>query len=57
MLSMGLTLTAKDFVRILEIPRTIMLGVGLQYLVMPLLAFGLAHLFKLPIDSPSAWCS
>ena len=50
MLSMGLTLTAKDFVRILEIPRTILLGVGLQYLVMPLLAFGLAHLFELPID-------
>ena len=50
MLSMGLTLTAKDFVRILEIPGTILLGVALQYLVMPLLAFGLAHLFELPID-------
>jgi BASS family bile acid:Na+ symporter len=50
MLSMGLTLNARDFVRILDIPRTVLLGVGLQYLVMPLLAFGLAHLFKLPID-------
>ncbi len=50
MLSMGLTLTAQDFVRILEIPGTVLLGVGLQYLVMPLLAFGLAHLFTLPID-------
>jgi len=50
MLSMGLTLTAQDFVRILEIPGTVLLGVALQYLVMPLLAFGLAHLFKLPID-------
>jgi len=50
MLSMGLTLTAQDFARILEIPGTILLGVALQYLVMPLLAFGLAHLFKLPID-------
>ena len=50
MLSMGLTLTARDFVRILEIPRTIVWGVTLQYLVMPLLAFALAHLFKLPVD-------
>jgi BASS family bile acid:Na+ symporter len=50
MLSMGLTLTAKDFVRILEIPGSVLLGVALQYLVMPLLAFGLAHLFELPID-------
>ncbi len=50
MLSMGLTLTAQDFVRILEIPGTVLLGVGLQYLVMPFLAFGLAKLFKLPID-------
>jgi len=50
MLSMGLTLTARDFARILEIPGTVLLGVALQYLVMPLLAFGLAHLFKLPID-------
>jgi len=50
MLSMGLTLTAQDFVRILEIPGTVLLGVALQYLVMPLLAFGLAHLFQLPID-------
>lgn len=50
MLSMGLTLTARDFARILEIPGTVLLGVALQYLVMPLLAFGLAHLYKLPID-------
>ena len=50
MLSMGLTLTAQDFVRILEIPGTVLLGVGLQYLVMPFLAFSLAKLFKLPID-------
>ncbi len=50
MLSMGLTLTAQDFARILEIPGTILRGVALQYLVMPLLAFALALLFNLPID-------
>ncbi|MCZ6540864.1 MAG: bile acid:sodium symporter family protein [Nitrospinae bacterium] len=50
MLSMGLTLTARDFARILEIPGTVLVGVGLQYLVMPFLAFGLARVFQLPID-------
>ncbi|MDH5763610.1 MAG: bile acid:sodium symporter family protein [Nitrospinota bacterium] len=50
MLSMGLTLTAKDFVRILEIPGSVLLGVALQYILMPLLAFSLAHAFELPID-------
>ena len=50
MLSMGLTLTGRDFVRILEIPGAVLAGVGLQYLIMPLLAFGLARAFHLPID-------
>ncbi len=50
MLSMGLTLTARDFVRVLEIPRPVLLGVGLQYLIMPFLGFGLARFFELPVD-------
>jgi BASS family bile acid:Na+ symporter len=50
MLSMGLTLTAKDFVRVLELPRAVFLGVGLQYTVMPLLGYSLARAFGLPID-------
>lgn len=50
MLSMGLTLTTKDFARILEIPHAVLTGVGLQYLLMPLMAFGLALAFELPID-------
>lgn len=50
MLSMGLTLRAQDFARILEIPGAVLVGVGLQYCVMPFSAFALAHLFKLPID-------
>ena len=50
LLSMGLSLRAQDFARILEIPGAVLAGVGLQYCVMPFLAFGLAHLFKLPID-------
>ncbi len=50
MLSMGLTLTWQDFVRVLELPRSVFLGVGLQYGVMPGLGFLLAHLFNLPPD-------
>ena len=50
MLSMGLTLSLEDFLRVFKIPRSIALGVGLQYTVMPLLGFSLAKLFHLPID-------
>ncbi|NIY17254.1 MAG: bile acid:sodium symporter family protein [Nitrospinaceae bacterium] len=50
MLSMGLTLTGRDFLRILEIPGTVLLGVVLQYSIMPLLALALAHGFHLPMD-------
>ena len=50
MLSMGLTLSFEDFVRILRIPKSILLGVGLQYTIMPFLGYGLALLFQLPID-------
>ena len=50
MLSMGLTLDFVDFRRILKIPRTILLGVGLQYLIMPLLGYVFAVAFHLPTD-------
>jgi len=47
---MGLTLSFEDFARVLKIPKSILLGVGLQYTIMPLLGYGLALLFQLPID-------
>ena len=50
MLSMGLTLSLDDFLRVFQIPRSIAFGVGLQYTIMPLLGFGLAKIFHLPID-------
>ena len=50
MLSMGLTLSLEDFLRVFKIPRSIILGTGLQYTVMPLLGFSIAKLFHLPID-------
>lgn len=50
MLSMGLTLDFEDFRRVLETPRSIVLGVGLQYLIMPALGYTLAKFLKLPAD-------
>ena len=50
MLSMGLTLNLKDFSRVIELPRSILLGIGLQYSIMPVLGYFLALTFDLPID-------
>ena len=50
MLSMGLTLSIEDFSRVLKIPKSIFLGIGLQYTIMPFLGYALARLFNLPID-------
>jgi BASS family bile acid:Na+ symporter len=50
MLSMGLTLSLDDFLRVIQIPRSIALGVGLQYTIMPLLGFSLGTLLHLPMD-------
>ncbi len=47
MFFMGLTLTPADFKRVLETPLTIAVGVGLQFLVMPLAAFLIASLLGL----------
>lgn len=48
MFGMGMTLTAADFRRVLARPRLILLGVVLQYTVMPLAAFVLSRLLQLP---------
>ena len=50
MLSMGLTLTLDDFLRVVQIPGSIALGVGLQYSIMPLLGFCLGSYLHLPMD-------
>ena len=50
MLCMGLTLSFEDFARVLKIPKLILFGVGLQYIVKPFLGYALARLFHLPID-------
>ena len=50
MLSMGLTLNLEDFSSVLKTPKTILLGISLQYTVMPCIGYLLALLFQLPID-------
>lgn len=48
MFGMGITLTAKDFRAVLKTPKKVLLGVGCQFVIMPLLGFGLAGGFALP---------
>lgn len=44
MFGMGTTLSLKDFVRVVKAPWSVAVGVVLQFLVMPLVGFGLAKL-------------
>lgn len=48
MFGMGMTLRLKDFKEIFKRPRDVFIGVLAQFLIMPLLAYGLAVIFQLP---------
>lgn len=48
MLAMGITLSFDDFRNVLQMPRTIAAGFIAQYLIMPFLGWGIAHLLQLP---------
>ncbi|KXV35315.1 bile acid:sodium symporter [Gluconobacter thailandicus] len=48
MFTMGVSLTVQDFSRIVRRPYPVLAGVGLHYLVMPLAAWGIAHLLGMP---------
>ena len=48
MFGMGLTLKPVDFKIVLTKPLPVIIGVGAQFIIMPLVAFALAHLLKLP---------
>src|SRR5699024_5620962 len=50
MFGMGLTLTLADFKKILKVPKSVITGVLAQYIIMPLVAYGLAVLFQLPAE-------
>ncbi|KZN47261.1 bile acid:sodium symporter family protein [Pseudoalteromonas luteoviolacea] len=47
MLSMGLTLTLRDFSRVAKSLKAVALGVSLQYLIMPLVAIGIIYALQL----------
>lgn len=48
MIAMGMTLTAADFLTVLRHPFPVVLGVVLQFLLMPFAAWALAKLAGLP---------
>ena len=50
MLSMGITLTADDFVRVAKQPKAVLIGFALCYGLCPLLGLGLGKAFNLPVD-------
>lgn len=50
MFGMGATLTAEDFVRILKMPKGILVGAVLQFSVMPFLGWAVSKLLLLPAE-------
>ena len=50
MFGMGLTIKFEDLCSILRYPKDICIGVLAQYTIMPLLAWGICHIFNLPPD-------
>ncbi len=48
MFGMGMTLSVDDFRNVLRQPRYVAIGVAAQFLIMPLVAFGLVNAFGLP---------
>ena len=50
MLGMGMTLTFADFREVLRMPKWVVLGVVAQFLIMPLIGWGVATIFSLPAE-------
>lgn len=50
MLGMGTTLTANDFAAVFTQPRAVVVGVGAQFILMPVLAWGVARALQLPSE-------
>ncbi|RME92324.1 MAG: bile acid:sodium symporter family protein [Candidatus Hydrogenedentota bacterium] len=48
MLSMGITLTLDDFKRVIQMPKHVLLGVVLQFTIMPFSGYFIAKFFHLP---------
>ncbi|GAA0740975.1 bile acid:sodium symporter family protein [Clostridium oceanicum] len=50
MFGMGMTLKGEDFKLILKNPKPVLIGATAQFTIMPLIAFVLCYIFKLPPD-------
>ncbi|MDH2926828.1 bile acid:sodium symporter family protein [Lonepinella koalarum] len=50
MFGMGITLTFNDFSEVVKHPRSVVIGVIGQFVIMPAIAFALAKIFALPAD-------
>lgn len=50
MFGMGITLTFNDFSEVVKHPKSVIVGVVGQFVIMPAIAFALAKLFELPTD-------
>ncbi|MBP6620638.1 MAG: bile acid:sodium symporter family protein, partial [Leadbetterella sp.] len=50
MLGMGSTITTEDFVAIIKTPKLVLIGLVAQFMIMPLLGFGLTKLFDFPAE-------
>ena len=50
MLGMGMTLSVDDFRRVAKMPKAVGIGFAAQYTIMPLMGWGVAHLFRLPAE-------
>ena len=49
MFAMGTTLSVADFARVFKMPTGVLIGLACQFTIMPLIGFGLAHAFGLPV--------
>lgn len=50
MFGMGTTVTGEDFAEVFKSPKSVFIGTVCHFIVMPLLGFGLAHLFNFPTE-------
>jgi bile acid:Na+ symporter, BASS family len=48
MFGMGSQMSFDDFTGVIKMPKGVFIGVGAHYVIMPLVAFGIAHIFDFP---------
>jgi BASS family bile acid:Na+ symporter len=48
MFGMGSQMSFEDFTGVIKMPKGVFIGVGAHYVIMPLVAFGIAHIFSFP---------